>query len=79
MDKSCNFLYSRVKLAKLFYKDPPNSLKELLMSKSPECSNLINKAKENYQRKMAEILQNPLTVPKPYWSIPTNLIGKQNS
>ena len=49
------------------------------MSKSPECSNLINKAKENYQRKMAEILQNPLTVPKPYWSIPTNLIGKQNS
>ena len=34
------------------------------MSKSPECSNLINKAKENYQRKMAEILQKPSYSPK---------------
>ena len=65
-----------VKLTKLFYKDPPNSLKELLMSKSSECSNLINTAKENYQKKMAEILQNTLIVPKPHWSILKNLLGK---
>ena len=58
-----------VKLTKLFYKNPSDSLKELLMSKSTECSNLILTAKENYQKKMAEKLDNPFTAPKVYWSI----------
>ena len=58
-----------VKLTKLFYKNPSDSLKELLKSKSTECSNLILTAKENYQKKMAEKLDNPFTAPKVYWSI----------
>ena len=36
------------------------------MSKSTECSNLTVTAKENYQKKMAEKLDNPFTAPKAY-------------
>ena len=53
-----------MKLSKLFYKNPSDSLNELLMSKCTECSNMIVTAKENYQKKMAEKLDNPLTTPK---------------
>ena len=38
----------------IFDKNPSDSLKELLMTKSTECYNLIVTAKENYQKKMAE-------------------------
>ena len=54
----------RAKLTKLFYKNPSDSLKELLMSKSTECSNFILTARENYQKKMAEKLDNPFTATK---------------
>ena len=53
-------LRKRAKLTKLFYKNPSDSLKELLISKSTECSNLILTTKKNYQKKMAEKLDNPL-------------------
>ena len=46
-------LRKRVELTKLFYKNPSDPLKELLMGKSTECSNLIITAKANYQKKMA--------------------------
>ena len=34
------------------------------MSKSTECSNFILTARENYQKKMAEKLDNPFTATK---------------
>ena len=57
-------LRKRAKLTKLFYKNPSNSPKELLMSRSTECFNLIVTTKENYQKKMAEKLDNPFFSPK---------------
>ena len=59
-------LRKRAKLTKLFYKNRSDTLKELLMTKSTECSNLIVTAKENYQKKMAEKLDDPLTAPVAY-------------
>ena len=47
------------------------------MSKSTECFKLILTAKENYQKKIAEKLDNPFTVPKAYWSILNNFLGKK--
>ena len=44
-------LRKHAKLTKLFYKSLSDSLKELLVNKSTECSNLIVTAKENYQKK----------------------------
>ena len=49
------------------------------MSKSTECSDLISTAKENYQEKMAEKLDNPFTAPKAYWSILNNFLGKRKT
>ena len=69
----------RAKLTKLFYKNPSDSLKETLMSKSTECSNLIVTAKENYQKKMAEKLDKLFTAPKEYWSILNNFLGKRKT
>ena len=56
MNPKISFLRKLAKLTKLFYKNPSDSLKELLMSKTTECSNLIVTANENYQKKMAEKL-----------------------
>ena len=67
-------LRKHAKLTKLFYKTPSDSLKELIISKSTECSNLIVTAKENYQKKIAEKLVKPLTAPKAYWSILNNFL-----
>ena len=72
-------LRKRAKLAKLFYKNPSDSLKELLMSKSIECSNLIVTVKENYQKKMFEKLDNLFAAPKAYWSILNNFLGKRKT
>ena len=49
------------KVTKLFYKNPSQSLKELLMSKSTECFNSIITEKENNQKRMAKMLDSPLT------------------
>ena len=57
------------------------------MSKSTECSNLIVTEKENYQKKMAKKLDNPLQSPRPPAPPPnkkkilvnTNLFGKKTS
>ena len=49
------------------------------MSTSTKCSNLILTAKENYQKKMAEKLDNPLTPPKAYCSIINNFLGKRKT
>ena len=68
MNPKSSSLRKSTKLTKLFCKIQSDSLKELLMSKSTECPNLIVTAKENYQKKMAEKLDKPLTVPKPYWT-----------
>ena len=70
--KISSSIRERAKLTKLFHKNPSDSLKELLVNKSTECSNLIIAAKENYQKKMAEKLDNPLTAPKTYCSILNN-------
>ena len=67
-------LKKHAKLTKLFYRNPSDSLKEPIISKSTECSNLIVTAKENYQKKMAEKLVKPLTAPKAYWSILNNFL-----
>ena len=56
MNPKISFLRNPAKLTKLFYKNPSDSLKELLMSKTTECSNLIVTANENYHKKMAEKL-----------------------
>ena len=77
--KISSSLRKRVKLTELFYKNPSDLLKVLPMSKSTECSNLIVTAKENYQKKMVEKLDNPFTAPKPYWSILNNFLGKRKS
>ena len=74
-----SFLRKRAKLTKLFYKYLSVSLKELLMIKSTECSNLMLTVKENYQKKMAEKLDNPFTDPKAYWSILNNFLGKKKT
>ena len=47
------------------------------MSKSTECSNLIVTAKENYLKKVAEILDNPFTAAKASWSILGNYLTKE--
>ena len=50
------------------------------MSKSTECSNLIVTEKENYQKKMAKKLDNPLQSPnKKKILVNTNLFGKKTS
>ena len=49
-------LRKHAKLNKLFYKNPSESIKEPLLSKSTECFNLILTVKENYEKKMTEIL-----------------------
>ena len=49
------------------------------MSKSTECSNLVVKAKENYQKKMAEKLDNPFTALKAYWSMFNNFLGERKT
>ena len=77
--KSSSPLRKRVKLTKLFYKNPSDSLKELLMSKFTECSNLILTEKENYQKMMTEKLDNPFTAPKAYWSVLNNFLGKRKT
>ena len=58
--KISSSLRKLAKLTKLFHKNPSDTLKELLMSKFTECSNLIVTAKENCQKKMAEKLDNHL-------------------
>ena len=64
MNPKISSLRKHVKLTKLFYEHPSSSLKELLKSKSTECSTLIVTAKEIYQKKMDEELGNPFTAPK---------------
>ena len=49
------------------------------MGKSTECSNLIVTAKENYQKKMVEKLDNLFAAPKAYWSILNNFLGKRKT
>ena len=52
------------KVTKLFCKNPSQSLKELLellMSKSTECFNSIITENENNQKRMAKMLDSPLT------------------
>ena len=49
------------------------------MRKSTECSNLIVTAKENYQKKMTENLDNPFTALKACWSILNNFLGKRKT
>ena len=49
------------------------------MSKPTECSNLTVTAKENYQKKMGEKLDNPFTAPKAYQSILNNFLGKRKT
>ena len=63
-------LRKHVKLTKLFYKNSSDSFKELLMSKSTECFNLIATVKENYEKNMAEILG---------WLILNNFLGKRKT
>ena len=77
--KISSSLRKRAKLTKLFYKNPSDSLKVLLMSKSIECSNLIVTAKENYHKKVTEKLDNPFTAPKAYWSILNKFLGKRKT
>ena len=67
------------KLTKVFYKNPSDSFKEVLMSKPTSCSNLIVTAKENYQKKMTEKLDNSFAAPKTYWSILNNFLGKRKA
>ena len=67
--KTSSSLRERAQLTKFFRKNPSDSLKELLMSKSTECSYLIVTAKENSQKKMAAELDNHFTAPRAYWSI----------
>ena len=77
--KISSILRKRAKLTKLFYKNPSNSLKELLMIRSTERSNLIVTAKENYQKKMTEKLDDSFTAPNAYWSIISNFSGKRKN
>ena len=72
--KISSSLRKRAKLTRLFSKNLSDSLKELLMSKSEE--NYRKTAKENYQKKIAEKFDNHFTVPKAYWSILKNFLGK---
>ena len=77
--KISSSLSKRAKLNKLFDKIPSDSLKELLMSKSTECSNLIVTAKGNYRKKMTQKLDHHLAAPKAYWSILNNFLGKRKT
>ena len=40
---------------------------------------MIVTAKENYQKKVAEKLDNPFTGPKAYWSMLSNFLGKRKT
>ena len=75
--KISSSLRKRAKITKLFYKNPSYSLKELFMSKSTECSNVIVTVKGKYQKKMAKKLDNTSRAPKAYWSILNNFLGKK--
>ena len=61
MSRKISFCFGkRAKLTKIFYKNPSDSSKELLMVKFIECSNLSIAAKEKYQKKTVEKLDNLL-------------------
>lgn len=78
MSRKISFCFGkRAKLTKIFYKNPSDSSKELLMVKFIECSNLSIAAKEKYQKKTAEKLDNPLGASKAFWSILKIFFGKK--
>ena len=49
------------------------------MSKYTKCPNLIVTVKENYQKKMAEKLDDPFTASKAYCLILDNFLGKRKT
>ena len=77
MSRKISFCFGkRAKLTKIFYKNPSDSSKELLMIKFIECSNLIIAAKEKiYQT--AQKLDHPLGASKAFWSILNIFFGKK--
>ena len=78
MSRKISFCFGkRAKLTEIFYKNPSDSSKELLMVKFIECSNLSIAAKEKYQKKTAEKLHNPLGASKAFWSILNIFFGKK--
>lgn len=79
MSRKISFCFGkRAKLTKIFYKNPSDSSKELLMIKFIECFNLIIAAKEKiYQKKTAQKLDNPLGASKAFWSILNIFFGKK--
>ena len=49
--KISSSLRKLAKLTKLSYKNPPDLLKQLLMSKSTECSNLMSQRKKTIRKR----------------------------
>ena len=62
-------LRNRCKLTKRYYSNPTEENKNLLTTKSNECSNMIIEAKERYRNKLSKKSDDPSTMPKAYWSI----------
>ena len=67
--KIISFQRNRSKLTQRYYSNPTEENKNLLTAKSDECSNMITDAKERYINKLSKKLDDPVTMPKAYWSI----------
>ena len=67
--KIISFQRNRSKLTQRYYSNPTEENKNLLTAKSDECSNMIIDAKERYINKLSKKLDDPVTMPKAYWSI----------
>ena len=78
MNPKISSLKKCLKLTKLFYKNPSDSLKELIMSKSTECSNLIITAKKWREDGWKNRLP-AYSSPKACCSMLNNFFGKKTS
>ena len=67
--KIISSLRNRSELTKRYYSNPIEENKNLLTTKSNECSKMIVEAKERYTKKLSKKLDNPSTMPKAYLPI----------
>ena len=70
-------LRNRSQLTKIYYSNPTEENKNLLTTKSNECSNMIVEAKEMYIKKLRKKLDHPSTMPKAYWSTLNTFLNKK--
>ena len=72
-------LRNRSKLTERYFSYPTEQNKNLLTAKSNECSKMIVDAKKRYTNILSNILDDPSTMPKTYWSILNTFLNNQKN